>query len=174
MNYLDNAINFLKSTGVTFNAEFVENAPHFESDNATRDIYNITLRRGNRGYTFKYGQSLANSSHYVKTFTNGQTIKFGLNGYPLQGNTQVLDVQGCINQFPTANKLIKGTPPTEYDVLACLQKYDIGSFVDFCNEFGYDIDSPNAKKTYKAVKREFRMVCKIWTDEEIEVLAEIQ
>lgn len=176
MNYLDNAVNFLKSTGVTFNAEFVENALYFESDNATRDVYSITLKRGNRIYKFKYGQSLANSSHYVKTFNNGKTIKFGLDGYPLQGNIRILDVQRYLDTFPKEEnpKLVKGTLPTEYDFLACLQKYEVGTFEDFCNEFGYDTDSRSAKKTYKAVKKEFGKVCKIWTDEEIEALQEIQ
>ena len=28
--------------------------------------------------------------------------------------------------------------PTEYDVLACLTKYDPGNYEDFCSEFGYE------------------------------------
>lgn len=66
------------------------------------------------------------------------------------------------------------TPPTAYDVLACLQKYEIGSFEDFCGDFGYDTDSRRAEKTYKAVLKEYQMVCDIWTSDEIEELSEIQ
>lgn len=33
-----------------------------------------------------------------------------------------------------------------YDVLACLQKYDCGTFVEFAHEFGYDTDSREAEK----------------------------
>lgn len=65
-------------------------------------------------------------------------------------------------------------PPTSYDVLACLQKYDVGSFEDFCGDFGYDTDSRTAERTYKAVLREYKMVCDLWTSDEIEELAEIQ
>jgi len=39
--------------------------------------------------------------------------------------------------------------PTLYSVLACLQKYDVGTFEDFCNEFGYDTD--NIFNTYLTI-----------------------
>lgn len=63
--------------------------------------------------------------------------------------------------------------PTLYDVLACLQKYDVGSFEDFCSDFGYDIDSRKSKKTYKAVVKEYESMCTLFSDEELEVLSEI-
>lgn len=66
------------------------------------------------------------------------------------------------------------TPPTAYDILACLQKYDVGSFQDFFGEFGYDTDSRTAEKTYKAVCKEFEAVDKLFTSEQIEQLQEIQ
>lgn len=64
--------------------------------------------------------------------------------------------------------------PTEYDVLTCLTKYDVGSFEDFCHEFGYDEDSRTAERIYKAVLKEYDGVCKLWSEEEIEELQEIQ
>lgn len=63
--------------------------------------------------------------------------------------------------------------PNEYDILACLEKYYVGDFEDFCNSFGYDEDSRRAYKAYKAVCKEYSNVCKIWSDEEIELLQEI-
>ena len=67
--------------------------------------------------------------------------------------------------------------PTEYDILACLQKYEIGSFEDFVSEFGYEIDADNrweVKQIYKAVCREYQKVCRCFTKEQIEELREIQ
>ena len=64
--------------------------------------------------------------------------------------------------------------PTSYDVLSCLQKYDVGTFEDFCSEFGYDTDSRKAEKTYKAVCKEFANVQRFFTNDEIEQLQEIQ
>lgn len=54
--------------------------------------------------------------------------------------------------------------PTMYDVLACLQKYDLGSFEDFCHEYGYDEDSRRAERTYKAVCREYAAVERLFGD----------
>lgn len=63
-----------------------------------------------------------------------------------------------------------GIKPTEYDVTACLEKYDVGSFGEFCNEFGYeqfdDYGRENAKvkRIYKAVCREAEKVNELFGD----------
>lgn len=54
--------------------------------------------------------------------------------------------------------------PTHYDVLACLQKSNPGSFEDFCGDFGYDTDSRKAERTYNAVCSEWNSVDKLWHD----------
>lgn len=70
-----------------------------------------------------------------------------------------------------------GLEPTEYDILSCMQKYDVGTFEDFVSEFGYEIydteERKRAKKIYKAVCREYNALCRLFTPEEIEELAEI-
>ena len=63
--------------------------------------------------------------------------------------------------------------PSAYDVLACLQKYDVGTFKNFCDDFGYDEDSKKAEKTYFAVQEEFKKVKALWGDS-LEKLQEIQ
>lgn len=64
--------------------------------------------------------------------------------------------------------------PTEYDVLACLEKYDIGTFQDFCYDFGYDEYEKSSKKIYCLVVKEYKNLCRIFTDEQMEMLREIQ
>ena len=60
--------------------------------------------------------------------------------------------------------------PTAYDVLACLTKYDVGSFENFCSEFGcerfddWGRENRTTKKLYNAVCREFAGVERIWGD----------
>lgn len=63
--------------------------------------------------------------------------------------------------------------PTAYDVLSCLTKYDPGTFENFCGDFGYDIDSRKAYKTYKAVMKEWKNIELLFTPEQLEQLAEI-
>ena len=66
-----------------------------------------------------------------------------------------------------------GEEPTLYDILTCLQKYDVGSFENFCDDFGYDTDSRSAERTYKAVCKEYEAVDRLFYDI-IDELAEIQ
>jgi len=65
------------------------------------------------------------------------------------------------------------TPPTMYDILTCLTKYDPETFENFCGEYGYNTDSIKALKTYKAVQREFKGVNRLFSDI-LEQLQEIQ
>lgn len=68
--------------------------------------------------------------------------------------------------------------PTEYDILACLQKYEVGDLEDFILEFGYEIkqrgDLKRIQDTYNAVVREYQDVCRCFTEEQIQELTEIQ
>lgn len=69
----------------------------------------------------------------------------------------------------------RGIEPTEYDILACLEKYDVGTFEDFVDEFGYESDSLRcAKRIYKAVTHEYNNICRCFTPEQIEAMQEIQ
>ena len=67
----------------------------------------------------------------------------------------------------------KKKKPDEYDVLACLMPYEVGTFADFCGDFGYDTDSISALKTYMAVQKEYDGLRGIFTPEQMEMLGEI-
>jgi hypothetical protein len=72
----------------------------------------------------------------------------------------------------------KGKEPTAYDVLACLQKYDTGSFENFCGDFGYNTDSyaesRKARKTYNEVRKQYEALANMYSEEELSLMAEIQ
>jgi hypothetical protein len=55
-----------------------------------------------------------------------------------------------------------------------LTKSDPETFEDFCDNFGYDTDSRKAEKVYRAVVREFEGMSRLFTEEELEQLQEIQ
>lgn len=67
--------------------------------------------------------------------------------------------------------------PTEYDILACLQKYDVGTIDDFISEFGYEVkewaDVKRIQRTYKAVVNEYEKVRRCFTEDQIEAMQEI-
>lgn len=68
----------------------------------------------------------------------------------------------------------KRTQVTAYDLLACLTKYDPGTFENFCSDFGYNTDSRKAESTYHAVQKEYQKVSRFFTDAELVELQDIQ
>lgn len=68
--------------------------------------------------------------------------------------------------------------PTEYDILACLEKYNVGTIDDFVSEFGFEVhewaDVKRIENTYNAVVKEYQDICRCFTPEQIEAMQEIQ
>lgn len=73
-----------------------------------------------------------------------------------------------------AERLKANAIPTEYDILACVEKYGYDSFSDFCSEFGYSTDSISARETFLACGEEYTGLRRIFTEEQMEKLREIQ
>lgn len=71
-------------------------------------------------------------------------------------------------------KLKANAIPTEYDILACVEKYSYDSFSDFCAEFGYSTNSISARETFLACGEEYAGLSRIFTEEQMEKLREIQ
>lgn len=71
-----------------------------------------------------------------------------------------------------------GEVPNAYDVLAAISgdfNTKDRTFEEFCSDYGYDIDSIKASKTYAAIVKQSINFSRIWDDSrEIEALQEIQ
>ncbi len=123
--YDQQAIDFLNHTHTEFKAEFIKNDFYFQDDKDTRDIYKITLKRGNRKYSFKFGQSLTNSGFYAS---------YSKTKYPLpyeKSNLTDNELKWYVKknmQYDFGNvkhdKIVRPISPTAYDVLAVLEKYE--------------------------------------------------
>ena len=166
--YLNQAVDFLRKTNSTIKIEYSKTDLYFSDDKCPRDIYNITISRGTRKYTFTFGNSIVKSKRYI--YIENKNEEFGLNGYNIKGRSSCNNIT-----WLTANcKLVNGTPPNEYDILSCLEKYEYNSFEDFCNELGYDTDSKKAEKIYNAVKEQYLNIISLYNDKEMELLREIR
>ena len=71
----------------------------------------------------------------------------------------------------------QGIEPTEYDILSCLQKYDVGTIDDFVSDFGYEVhkwsDVKKIQRMYNAVVKEYNDICRCFSPEQIELLRDI-
>ncbi len=111
------------------------------------------------------------------------TATFKTNDFYFPGDKQTRDIYSIVlkndrhryrfNFGQSITNSNKNIAPTPYDVLACITKYDCGNFENFCNEFGYDIDSRSAYKSYKAVMKEWKNVELLFTPDQLEILQEI-
>ena len=108
------------------------------------------------GLTMKIGKP-----RYGKHFVNDMTERYI---FPI-----TLKRGDEIYKFKFGQSIKEGSnEPNLYTVLSCLQKYDVGSFDDFCGEFGYECytrrDVKNAEKIYNAVCKEFEAVDRLFSD----------
>lgn len=166
--YEQQANAFLDKTTTLLIVKFLKHGKHFDDDKEERDIYEVTLQRGDRKFTFNFGQSIACS---------GKWILYGYNEEGNWSNKKTNNDREAMKHKANGKEAKKNTEfkqPTAYDVLACLTKNEVGSFEDFCADYGYDTDSRKAEKIYQAVLNEWNNIKMLFTDKEIEELQEIQ
>ena len=65
--------------------------------------------------------------------------------------------------YNTQNNII----PSTYDVIACLEWYDIYDFEDFCLNFGYNTDSIKAFEIYRTYQKQQKELFKLIPEEKI-------
>lgn len=56
--------------------------------------------------------------------------------------------------------------PTMYDVLSCLEIHQYPSFIDFCDEFGYDYEK-KYERIWKACNREAAAMARLFPEDEV-------
>lgn len=71
----------------------------------------------------------------------------------------------------------KGVDPTEYDVLSCLETYCPDTIDEFVAEYGYEVhewaDVRRIEETYKAIKDQCDHLHAMFSELELDILAEI-
>ena len=149
--YIKQATDFLQKTYSKMKIEYVGLAVNKEwKEKEKRCLYEITLTSPRGSMTFDFWDSIRNTRIRTRPF----------DAYNVQANKEL-----------AAKK--KAAVPSVYDVLACLQKCDPGTFENFCSDYGYDEDSRTAIRVYLAVQNEYTQLTRLFTPEQMEELAEI-
>ena len=108
-------------------------------------------------FAHKYGVKLfkVGESEYRKYFEDDDRPRYVFK--------MRLERGGKSYTFHFGQSIVNGNvKPTMYDVLSCLQKYDCGTFEEFCREFGYDPYESSAKRIYKACVKEYNAVVRLF------------
>ena len=162
---------FLEKTGTKIEKLYTEHRRHFEDEKQYRACFSITITRNDKSINFDFGNSIVDSWDLYDNFKRlGRQHKYWT---ALKVKEAIQTGQELNEEYNIKLKKRKKAP-SDYSILACLEKYDIGTFDNFCSEFGYDADSRKAEKTYFAAQKQYSDLTRLFNNEEIEELAEIQ
>ena len=64
--YDQQALDFLESTGTSFDIQYLYTGTYFEGDTEERDIYQFTLKNDKGAYSSKFGDSIYNTKQGMK------------------------------------------------------------------------------------------------------------
>lgn len=179
--YEKQANDFLEKTGATITSNYGGHQKHFDGDKEARGIYVVTIKRdGKTPMSFNFGQSINDSWSWRAMKARGHKLenvgfldKANKDARYLSAISEGREIDfDAMGRSYSLKKVIKA--PTAYDILACLTKYNPGTFEDFCGDFGYDTDSRSAEKTYHAAMKEYGDLAQIFSPEELEEMEEIQ
>lgn len=195
--YTEQAEKFLTDSKLEFRAFLVGNdCPRYCPDaEAERDMdkldtfprkthihgkhYRCTISGKERGHvSFDFWNSYADSEENAFNFGsmsgwNEQTQSDNKDGILTVVRENRYWDKYRTKKYPSSPRTKKRIVPTAYDLLACIQKSSIGTFEDFCGDFGYAADSRKAEDTYRAVVKEWDKVRRFFTGNEITALQEI-
>jgi hypothetical protein len=137
----------IDSIGIEYNAEFV---PQWKSRNAGEKSpslnWTVTIKKGNQSLSTDYMQGIG----HLKNYQHGNRLVWYVDAVKLAANTGKWNP----NIKYETQHFTKDIPKPELiDVLYSLvldsDVINHPSFEDWANEFGYDVDSRKAEKTYR-------------------------
>lgn len=179
-DYQGQGTAFLEATGTTM--KVVEAVPQAAAEWAKDDEhhgvkYVITLTNSRHSYTFDYWGSVFHSDKLARAIvcdTNRDNMSpdyFLIKDF-LKDNGK----KAPLNSFglPRLAALVREViAPSAYDVLVCLHPMQADTFEEWCSEFGYDNDSIRAERTYRACVQQDRAMLRMFTNEQLQALEEI-
>ena len=185
MDYEKQATDFLAASGLEFRAVLIGSdcPPFCEDAQKSLDMdkvdvfprrthihgkhYRCTISGQGRGHvSFDFWNSYHDCERNwaIKNPWEAQNVLTGI------GRQSVWESRASANKAEGRKRAVV----KPYDVLACIQKHDVGTLADFCSEMGYDEDSKRAEQIYVAVCKEYQKTRKFFTAAELEALQEIQ
>lgn len=166
--YTKQAEKILKDAGATMETNLQGRAINTAwKEKQLRNLYAVTITTPRGSYTFDFWDSVRNTE--ITQMTAQEYARKHLRR--LWEDMTHTEQQKARIELAKAQKEAR---PDCYDVLACLTKYDPGTFENFCSEYGYDEDSRAAERVYIAVQNEYANLKRIFDPEQLEAMQEIE
>ena len=164
----DKAKQFLASCNAPMEITFVGKAIPAPWKDATKPHHNhqFTITTPKGSYTSYFWDSLYNTELSEMNIQRYAEKKYKIHWY----DVSAFEKGKAIRELDAIKAEAK---PTEYSILACMEKYGYDSFSDFCSEFGYSTDSISAREIFLACGEEYAGLRRIFTEEQMEQLREI-
>ncbi len=177
-DYNKQALDFLDKIGAEILVRYLKFDKHFPSDEKERDIWEVKIIKDSREYIFNFGDSITNYEKWIdeiwKQYPN-------ITGWQEARRIKQLQAMGGkYGGFKKFDGEIKfssagqGHRPTAYSILACMTTQEPEDNIDdFADQFGYTKTSETIR-AFKATQKEWSEIKQLFSDKEIELLAEIQ
>ena len=162
------AKQFLAYCNATMEITFIgkEVPSHWLGETKPHNKYQFTITTPKGKYTSYFWDSLWNTTESEMTADDLACKKY-------KAHYDVLRMHERTNVLRELKSRKASAIPSEYDILAAVEKYGYDSFSDFCDTFGYSTDSISARETYLACGEEYAGLRRIFTEEQMKMLREI-
>ena len=166
--YEAQAKQFLADCNATMEIKFIgrEIPTHWLGETKPRNKYQFTITTPKGKYASYFWDSLYNTK--ISEMTADDMAK-----KIYRAHYDVLRMHEKTKVLKELQALKAKAKPTEYDILACVEKYRYDNFSDFCSELGYSTDSISARETFLACGEEYAGLRRIFTEEQMEKMREI-
>lgn len=165
--YIKKAEQLMKTLNVTYTIEYdgIGINPNW-NDKDKRTMYSVHLENSRGSMDFTFWSSMLEA----------ELRKMSMDDYCriyMRSRYQNLSYAEKSKANRAYQKKLKKYKVDIYDVVTALQKYEVGSFSDFCDKYGYDEDSRRAERIYLDCTDKYYKLKKMFTEEEMETLREV-
>lgn len=180
-DYDKQAQEFIDKTGLVIDKTYKGHRKYFDGDTNQRAVFNITFTRKDCSFSFEFGNSIQDSYLVVNLqFNDGKTAKERHLGRKM--TPQDHRIRGFKEDLVNGGGYDNGyrdirqdkTPPSNYDILSCIEKNNPGTFEDFCDNYDCNTDSRKDMDLYFKVQKEWSNISRLFTDDELMELQKIQ
>ena len=133
------------------------------------------------------GKLRLNAKTWLEQTGSKLRITFDRTGPYFDGEEQDRDVYsvelcrgGRVYQFQFGQSIVCSKPnidrrqPSAASILLCLETHSPSTFEDFCAEYGYDTDSRNAEKIWRACADQYLALSAMYSPDELEALGRLE